>query len=276
MPLKKTKLSVDGHLHLYPQYRLQLALDTLVANLDRNVLAGSSDDQQADAEQEIFKLAFLFTGKSVDFFGLLQKGLVDLTNVHYKIVPGPEPHSLFVLRNGVVCLCLVAGQQVVTAERIEVLGLAIPERIADGLPARQVIAEIIEAGGIPVLPWSPGKWFFKRGRIIEDILLNSAFTPLVLGDTSLRPAQCPLPRLMRLGRRRKMIVIAGSDPLPFPGEEKLTGSYGFIYQGEFDSDRPVTSIKAILSGDPSRIRIAGRRCGSWQVLRRLQKNRAVH
>jgi hypothetical protein len=72
---------------------------------------------------------------------------------------------------------------------------------------------------------------------------------------------------MRLGRERGLAVIPGSDPLPFAGEERYAGTYGFIYQGAFDASQPAASIGRMLAGDG--LMPVGARCGTWDVARRL-------
>jgi len=57
------------------------------------------------------------------------------------------------------------GRQIVTRERLEILGLAMRRRFLMACPPR-VIQRIVEAGGIPVLPGSPGKWLFARGQLV--------------------------------------------------------------------------------------------------------------
>jgi hypothetical protein len=168
---------------------------------------------------------------------------------------------------------LVAGRQIVTRERLEILALAMRAAIPDGLPAGDVIRRIIAAGGIPVLAWSPGKWLFGRGQPARDLVASDR--RLSLGDTPLRPALWPEPRLMQLARARGAAVLPGSDPLPFAGEERYAGTYGFIYRGAFDADRPAAFL-ARLPAEPAAIVPAGARCGAWAVARRLYQLRMTN
>ncbi len=130
--------------------------------------------------------------------------------------------------------------------------------IPDGLPAVEVIRRVIEAGGIPVLAWSPGKWLFARGRLVRDLIASDQGRILRLGDTTLRPTLWPAPRLMKLAHERGMTVIPGSDPLPLAGEERYAGTYGFIYQGAFDASQPAASIGRMLTGGIARCHILQR------------------
>jgi hypothetical protein len=74
---------------------------------------------------------------------------------------------------------------------------------------------------------------------------------------------------MRAARKRGFSVIAGSDPLPVPGEEKYAGTFATVFEGDFDAAKPVSAMRALLK---VRGIIAGRRCGPLEVLQRLRKN----
>jgi hypothetical protein len=78
---------------------------------------------------------------------------------------------------------------------------------------------------------------------------------------------------MARARRAGFRVVAGSDPLPFPGEESLIGRYGVLCAGEFDEARPVAGAKRLLTDPAVPLRRAGRRCGPARVLLRLWRNR---
>jgi hypothetical protein len=226
-------------------------------------------------ENGIHKLAFLAESREHDFFSRLKDQDRAIVGHGLEITSGPDPVCVTVSLHEVGRVCLVAGRQIVTRERLEILGLAMRATIPDGLPARDVIQRVIEAGGIPVLAWSPGKWLFARGWLVRDLIESDQGRVLRLGDTTLRPMLWPEPRLMQLARERDMTVIPGSDPLPFAGEERYAGTYGFIYQGVFDAEQPATSIGRMLAGPAAAswagygLMPIGARCGAWVVARRL-------
>jgi len=164
---------------------------------------------------------------------------------------------------------IFAGRQIVTRERLEVLALTIDAHIADGQPIADVLLRIREAGGVPVLSWAPGKWFFNRGDVMKKLIENSSPGDFLLGDTSLRPTIWPEPCLMGTARKRGFSIVAGSDPLPVPGEERYAGTYATILQGSFDAAKPVSSMRSLLK---ERGNFVGSRCGPVEVLLRLRKN----
>ncbi len=254
-------LICDGHAHIYPCFDLGLALHCLLANLrnlappgDRPPLVLACLAERAGAQ--------VFYGS--DF---------PMRAGPFEIQPGPEPASLTVQREGTTVLFLVLGRQYAAAERLEVLGLALPAAGAwDGLPARKIIRHIRQAGGLPVLPWSPGKWFFKRGRQVAELICENRPGGLWLGDTALRPGIWPLPELLRRGATAGMPWLPGSDPLPWPGEERRLGSYGFVGAGDDDPEHPVSALRALLAQPPGAFRPAGRRAGIWAAAGRIARN----
>jgi len=177
-------------------------------------------------------------------------------------------------REGELPLYVVAGRQMVTAERLEVLALTVDADLPDGLPAAEAVGRTVDEGALPVLAWAPGKWFGGRGRIVRQLIDAAAPGELLIGDTSLRPTCWGEPLLMRRARRRGLRVLCGSDPLPFVGEERLAGTYANVLEAEFDPSRAVESIRRALRDPHLRVRRAGRRCGPWEVLRRLRQNAA--
>ncbi len=157
-----------------------------------------------------------------------------------------------------VLLYLFAGRQVITSERLEVLALTTDVDIPDGLPIEEVIERINREGAIAVLSWAPGKWFAQRGKKVARLLSDYSAQDLVLGDTTLRPWCWIEPLLMKKGVQSGFTVLAGSDPLPFAGEEEMMGRYVSRWQMEFDRENPVGLIRNYLkeSGKcPERISI---------------------
>ncbi|MFH0907433.1 MAG: hypothetical protein V1929_01545 [bacterium] len=164
---------------------------------------------------------------------------------------------------------IFAGRQIVTRERLEVLALTIDSNIPDGQAITDVLPRIRDAGGVPVLSWAPGKWFFKRGSLVGRLIDCEEPGSFLLGDTSLRPTIWPEPTLMSGARRIGFTVVAGSDPLPVPGEEKYAGTYATVMEGGFDAAKPVSSLRSLLK---ARGNIVGSRCGPMEVIRRLKMN----
>lgn len=275
MITEKLIVKADGHIHLYPQYNLQTAFDSMFVNLQKLSTASllMAPDVSGTKENKIFKMAFLVEKSGLNFFQELIDESINVSNIGYEIAGSADQLScLLKRRSDGESVCLVPGRQIVTREKIEVLGLILREKIPDNLPVDEVIQEITSHAGVPVLSWAPGKWFFERGKVIERIIENSQPVSLLIGDTSLRPTLWPMPRLMRRAKERGFIIIPGSDPLPFSGEEQFLGTCGFIYKGAFDTAYPASSFRKVVESNQGNLLPAGRRRSFGRVIRCLLKN----
>lgn len=245
-------IALDGHIHIYPCHDWAVAIRALLTNLPA-----------ADC-----KLGLLTETPACDFFRTALAQPAAFRSGSLALEPGPEAGALAVLDAGVLAGFLIAGRQIVTAERLEVLALGMDAAVPDRLPAREALAAVRAQGAVPVLPWAPGKWFGARGRLVEQLILEAAPEALLVGDTTLRPALWPLPRLMKLAVGRGLRILPGSDPLPVPGEERIIGSYGGAGSAAFDAQRPVTSLRALLATRGIPFRPTGRRSTTRVFARR--------
>jgi hypothetical protein len=229
-----TTLCIDGHVHIYPFYNLQNALNSGMQNLQK--LAKEKD--------KVF--VWLLTERyDCDFFNSARQ------TKELKISTTSEKESLIVNpANGQTPLYICAGRQIVTTDNLEICALTVNANIKDRtLNTMDTIRAVHDAGGVATLNWAPGKWFFKRKKIVQKLLAELDPAMLLIGDTSLRPIGWLTPVLMKNASRRGFKIIAGSDPLPFQGEDSLIGSYGFAVTSQFDPQRPAQSIRKMLT-DP--------------------------
>ncbi len=143
-------------------------------------------------------------------------------------------------------ILLIAGSQIVTAEKLEVLALITDQRFEDGLPLEVTIQAIISAGGIPVLPWGVGKWIGNRGKILNNLLEESNFPILFLGDNGGRPVFWPRPSYFKQAEKKGLRILPGTDPLPLASECCRPGSFGFTIQGSLSLEEPGEHIKQML------------------------------
>jgi hypothetical protein len=148
---------------------------------------------------------------------------------------------------GQVRLLVIAGQQVSTREGLEVLALLTGARLPDGLALRSAIGAARDVGAVPVVPWGFGKWTLGRGRAVAAVL-RSHTGPLFLGDNGGRPRGLPIPRLLGEARRSGVLVLPGSDPLPFPDHEGRAGSFGFMADLAPDPGAPAAGLREWLLG----------------------------
>lgn len=153
-----------------------------------------------------------------------------------------EASSLLAVRNGADRLLLVAGRQIVAREDLEVLALGCPVEIPDRMSLRETLSAVAEQEAVAVIPWGFGKWWFGRGRIMAELLGDADASGIYLGDNSGRPGFLPGPRLFDQARAREILILPGTDPLPFPGEAGQAGSFGFVLPGRLDPSRPTASL----------------------------------
>ena len=247
--------AADTHVHIYPAYDAGAALAALMRNLDRT------------AGPDAAKLGLLTERRGCHWFASACAG----GDVAGCTMTESGPGWLGLRSDGGGRLYLFPGRQIVTAERLEVLALTIDvPGDMEGRPAREVVAGVLEAGGVPVLSWSPGKWLGARGALVRSLVDTFRPGELLLGDTPLRPRGWGEPILMRRALRRGLGVVAGTDPLPLVGEERRLGSYATVWADGFDPASPVSSIRAMLRNAHTAVaRRVGRRLGPVQVLTRL-------
>jgi len=251
------KILADTHIHFYPFFDFQRSLSILRSNL-------------ACLDSECCQLGFLAERFDCNFFTEIQEKKSELLSSDVRIKNLGD--ALLLQEQGYNDIFLFAGRQIVTRERLEILALTTDTQIPDGLPVQEVIERINAIGAIAVLSWAPGKWFFDRGKKVKQLL--DLFNPqqLLLGDTTLRPWCWTTPILMKKGVGSGYTVLAGSDPLPFVGEEKMMGRYASYWQMELDFQDPVKSVRKYLKEPGSSPDLLGKRGGCVETLMRLYNN----
>jgi hypothetical protein len=168
-----------------------------------------------------------------------------------------EPETL-VVRRGSTRLNVIAGRQLVTGERLEVLALGTTVPLPEGQPMETTLAAVRMAGAAAVLPWGVGKWLGARGAVVARVLENPEWQHVLLGDNGNRLELGPEPALFAVARLAGRAVLPGSDPLPLPGEETRVGAYGFAVDVSLDPLRPAAALLALLRSSSAFI-VFGRR-----------------
>lgn len=249
-------LRADTHVHVYPQHQAAVTLRAAIRHL------GKTPASPGDA------YALLLTeAASCNWFASLKDGSHGLP-ADFQILPSPEAESVEILFDQ-QRIHVFAGRQIVTAERLELLALTLAEIPEDGQPAEAVLTDIQSRGAVPVLAWAPGKWMFSRAEKVRQ-LIDGRRGPLLLGDSSLRCLGWPRPGPMR---RSAYPLLAGSDPLPFPGEEKQAGRYGVEIEMILDPGAPVSSLRKALMNPATPCRLLGRRNRPDMMLKRMLAHR---
>ncbi len=238
----------DAHAHIYGNFSPAAALRHGLENLSRR------HRQEGDGLAASYAL-LLCGGTDDDCFTALERLMEEggeLANGGWRRGCTDEAESLRLHSpepNGAELL-LIAGRQLVTAERLEVLALGCRRPLANGLSLAASVAAVRQQDALAILPWGFGKWLGGRGKKIRSYLESAAIEGLFVGDNGGRPAFLPPPPLFAVAARRGIRLLPGSDPLPLDGEEKRIGSRGVALAGSLTDKRPVTELKRLLL-DPS-------------------------
>lgn len=247
-------IAIDAHAHLRRGFELTRFLDHAAANFRR-----------ASDRKPLGVLLLAETAGCVRFEDLV--ALPGDLSGDWVFERTGEPGSLVARHRSMTVLLLIAGRQIVTRERLEVLSLASAARIEDGLPIDAAIGAAREAGAIAVLPWGFGKWWGRRGAIVRRILESVRPGEVFVGDNGNRPRPTLRPRLFRVAERRGILVLPGSDPLSLPDQIARIGGYGTILSAPLDLERPAAGIAAILRSRTAPFTPFGRREGAAGFLR---------
>jgi hypothetical protein len=233
---------VDGHVHVYDCFSVAAVFDAAAVNFAAAAhrLAGT---RRYDA---VLCLVEGAAERFVDGVRSGDKGRVWRgRQAYWEVELGDEPES-FVVRSGATRLALIAGRQLVTRERLEVLALGTTQPLRDGDSIEATLAAVHDAGAVAVLPWGVGKWLGQRGAVVARILADPQWQRVLVGDNGNRLALGPDPAQLAAARRAGRCVLPGSDPLPLPGQEARVGSYGCAVEADLDWLRPAAALLAIL------------------------------
>jgi hypothetical protein len=235
-----TNVRFDPHAHMYESYSLKKWVDAAIGNLTKDL-------------KEILPVVFIVDREGQDSFARLRKEAPLFGDWE----ENPDGRSgLITVFAGK--LLVVRGVQYVAKEKIEVLGLGVSRRVADGAPASDLIELIREEGGVPCLPWSPGKWLGRRGRLVRQLLESHTPKTLTVGDISMRTFFGPPSPLLRFARGQGYSMLYGTDPLPRKGDEQLVGSFGRAIKKLPEGDL-VSAILESLYGGAETLKTCGRR-----------------
>ena len=160
--------------------------------------------------------------------------------------PTDESCSLTAESHGGSKLYIIAGRQIVTKEHLEVSALLTDNMFPDGTPLQETIEAVRSCDAIPLLPWSFGKWWGNRGKILSDLLSSQPANELFIGDNSNRPGFLPYPYPFKQAEQLGIRILPGSDPFPFPSESWKPCSAGISIPGKVRDRTPALDLKKML------------------------------
>ena len=223
---------LDAHVHVYPGVDVA---GLLTAAARHFALAA-----QRIGAREWQGVLMLTEVAGVDWFGSVAHTEGGCEFGAWRVIRSPSETISLQASTHDMRITIVAGRQIVTAERIEVHALGIQTvgtqtELADGADLQATLNAVYQSGALAVLPWGVGKWLGVRGRLVATALQSRAASNVYAADNGGRPAFWP-ERRFALAQNRPL--LRGSDPLPLCGEEYRAGSFGSWFTGSLPADAP--------------------------------------
>ena len=230
--MKDQHLFIDGHVHFYGPEHVQAGLSAASRNF-RSL--ASSAGLLVD-----YGLLLLADPKMAPGFSwvdrLSQRHSGDSLSETWQIVSKPDDDLLHLAKSNELPLAIFGGRQLISAENLEVLIFPSAAAGEDGQPADQLVARAAERDGLAILPWGVGKWLGQRGKTVSIILDRNHSVPITVGDNGGRPRIWRRVRILKDARTAGLSDIAGTDPLPLPGEELRIGTFGVSSSSTVDQN----------------------------------------
>lgn len=222
----------DAHVHVYPEYDLDVLLSSLASNARR--LAPQADCVAAAVMLREFQPGL---GVALEAARAPREWRIeppDREGGHWRALRGGEE------------IALLPARQVATRERLELLGYFGEAPVPDGMPLRETAYALSAAGYCGALAWGRGKWLFRRGRLVKFLLRDPSFRTLApfVCDSALRPPYWPEPLFLE-AEVDGFSVLAGSDPLPGAGRERAAGRYATLVDAPLDCILAAASFSAV-------------------------------
>ncbi len=239
---------IDGHVHIYDCFDMQLFCDSAYENFHRQAIRLNRGDDfcgvlllAEKAGQKEFRQisASLERGQEIHFG-------------HWKVSLTEEPYTLEITNSKGNTLYLVQGRQLNSREGLEVLALVSADNICDNTPLVDQVKEIRKKRAIPVIPWAFGKWLGKRGGLLKLFIQKEKKHSYFLGDNGGRPFLFPSRLFAEYKKQQRSIILSGSDPLPLENEENRIGSFGIYIDQKPEGNAIGAQIQNLLENANAR------------------------
>jgi hypothetical protein len=257
------RLAIEAHLHLYPSYNLTQFFINLCKNLN-NLVPYSAKS----VPEPVVQIALLAEPDGLNFFKNLRNNPPRVNAFGMNIEPHSEKDVLMVKHSIYGVFFIIAGRQIVTKEKLELIAIGTNIMIPDDEPILETVQHIQKLNAIPALPWGFGKWMGRRGVILKK-MLELVQKPICLIDSAMRPEWFNKSSLFKKASLLKIPVLAGSDPLPLTGQEFLAGTYVSNAVAQFDVSKPLESTLQLISSEDTTFINAGRRRSTAEIANAL-------
>ncbi len=237
---------IDGHIHIHPHVVLDRMLDAAWSNFE------GGGNKMFSTVPDSCVLMLAEGGKNNVFAELQDRAAGDGgADMGWQFRCTDEANSVLAV-NGSRKIIIIAGRQLISREKLELLSLFCPDLIEDNRFSLAELAGLVtERGGLPLIAWGVGKWLGSRGRVVEEFIDHPPVKTYLVGDNGNRPAFWPYPKLLSRAEGNGVPSLAGSDPLPLAGHAGRAGSYGAgIAGGTLGDQRPADELHRILVSAP--------------------------
>lgn len=241
-PVSTNEVAIlDAHVHIHACFDTAQFLQATYDNF-------FAQAQTLGKEAAFSGVVLLTESYGVDCYARLFKmaGLLHSELAGWQLSTTNEPMSLSILNEAGEHLTLIAGRQIVSSERLEILALGLVETIEDNLPIRDIIQKVQSANALCVLPWGFGKWTGKRGKIVRRLLNDKPGENFFIGDNAGRLAVWPAPAEYAVAASNGIRMLSGTDPLPWPDQFDTAGRFGSLLDRGLDPLRPLADIRRYL------------------------------
>lgn len=225
---------VDPHVHVYDCYDREALFRAAAANFAH----AEAKLQLSDAQR-----CLILTEVATDQVFRELASAAPVSIGEWSVARASDDLALLVSSPKHGDIWLFPGRQIATRERLEVAALLTAAAIPDGDTVTATVRRVVGAGGVPLLPLGVGKWTGARGRVIDEAIASDFDAPLFVGDNGGRLAGTPVPRRLHDAAARGRWNLPGSDPLPFPRQERRVGRCGFVLDVTLDPQRPSDTLR---------------------------------
>jgi hypothetical protein len=254
---------VDTHVHVYPSYNVGNLLSSAVEHF--SVLGLGLGEASAD------RCLCLTETQQNHFFAMWHAAESSVVGGGWRVMRSDDSRVLRAQHTQMGSVWVVAGRQVISRERLEVLALVCDGNVEDGQSLDATLSAIRAAGAVPVLSWAPGKWWGARGVVVKQALQQNTPTDLAVGDIPMRSWIWGEPAIMREAHQRGFRILAGTDPLPLKGEESGVGRYAMAIHARTPQTGAdlIELLRTSLLRESPAVQIAGRRDCPRQMAKRM-------
>ena len=235
---------VDSHVHIHSCFDVDALLDSAADNFRR---VGGQRATGVDGGSPVGCLALTETARD-HVYAAISAGDSRWRPKRWTVRATGDAAAIILRSPDNDELIMLAGSQIATVERLEVLALATTKRYPDGRPLQETLAALAADGVSAVIPWGFGKWWMARGRLLTDLVSRSEPRSFLLGDSGGRPMASPRPKLFGEAERRGFLVLPGTDSFSYPSQQRKAGSFGFALDSWRADDRPATEFRSQLAG----------------------------